>query len=127
MAGAAPLSIQKTYPTRAAADAYVEKRAADGIKGLDANDLVYQLDASRDYDPWPGLERITAPVTWINSADDFINPRNLPFPEQAVRRMPAARFRLIPESVDTHGHGTHTWAAFWKADLADLLARTEPR
>jgi homoserine O-acetyltransferase len=66
-------------------------------------------------------------MTWVNSADDFINPRNLGAPEQAVKRMPNARFRLIPETPDTHGHGTHTWAVNWKADLSDLLARTEAK
>lgn len=125
IAGSAPLNWQKLYPTRDAATTFVHDRIAKGVQALDADDLIYQVDASRTYDPWPGLERITAPMTWINSADDFINPRNLPFAQAAVKRMPNARFRLIPESDDTHGHGTHTWATFWKADLVDLLKRTE--
>jgi homoserine O-acetyltransferase len=125
VAGSAPLYLQATYPRRDAAAAYARERVAASIKGLDANDLIYQIDASRSYDPWPTLERITASTVWINSADDFINPRGLSFPEQAVKRMGNARFRLIPETPETRGHGTHTWAKFWKADLADLLARTE--
>jgi homoserine O-acetyltransferase len=96
------------------------------LASLDANDLLYQVEASRTYDPWPKLEAITTPVSWLNSADDFINPRNLDIPQQAIARMRHARFRLIPESAETRGHGTHTWARFWKADLADLLERTEP-
>jgi homoserine O-acetyltransferase len=127
VAGGAPLYYQAQYPTRAAASAYAEQRVAAGIKELDANDLIYQLDASRNYNPWPKLEKITAPMTWINSADDFINPRNLDVPKRALKRMPTVRFRLIPESADTHGHGTHTWAKFWKADLISLLARSEGR
>ena len=87
--------------------------------------MIYQLDASRNYDPWPRLEAITAPTTWVNSADDFINPRHLDFPQRASARMRDARFRLIPESADTRGHGTHTAARFWKQDLVDLLRRTE--
>jgi homoserine O-acetyltransferase len=126
VAGAAPLLYQAQYPTRAAASAYAEQRVAAAIKTLDANDLIYQLDSSRDYDPWPSLERIRVPLTWINSADDFINPRNLPVPAQALKRMPTARFRLIPESAETHGHGTHSWAKFWKAELSALLARSRP-
>jgi homoserine O-acetyltransferase len=125
VAGSAPLYYQAQYPTRAAASAYAEDRVASGIKELDANDLIYQLDSSRNYNPWPNLEKITVPVTWINSADDFINARNLPIPERAVKRMPKARFRLIPESADTRGHGTHTWAKFWKKDLSGLLERSE--
>jgi homoserine O-acetyltransferase len=94
------------------------------MKEIDANDLIYQLESSRNYNPWSKLEAIKAPMMWINSADDFINPRNLSVPQHALKRMPTARFRLIPESTGTHGHGTHTWAKFWKADLSELLARS---
>jgi homoserine O-acetyltransferase len=125
IAGSAPLAWQKAYPTRDAASAWIRDRVARDMASRDANDFIYQLDASRDYDPWARLGAITAPVMWINSADDFINPRNLPFPAQAVKRMPNARFRMIPEDETTRGHGTHTAASFWKADLADLLGRTE--
>ncbi|MFL6754455.1 MAG: alpha/beta fold hydrolase [Sphingomicrobium sp.] len=127
VAGAAPLLYQKQYPTRLAASAFAEERVANALKSLDANDLIYQLDSSRNYNPWPDLERIRVPLMWINSADDFINPRNLAVPGQALKRMPTARFRLIAETADTHGHGTHTWARFWKADLISLLERSEPR
>jgi homoserine O-acetyltransferase len=127
IAGAAPLNLQKLYPTRDAAKAYVEQRVEAGMAGLDANDMIYQFDSSRNYNPWPELEKIRVPLTWINSADDFINPRNLPVPAEALKRMPTARFRLIPETGETHGHGTHTWAKFWKADLIELLERSEPR
>jgi homoserine O-acetyltransferase len=127
VAGGAPLLYQSQYPTRASASAYAEDKVASGITELDANDLIYQLDASRNYNPWPELERIKAPIMWINSADDFINPRNLDVARRALKRMPTARFRLIPESAQTHGHGTHTWAKFWKADLISLLARSEGR
>ena len=125
IAGGAPLYLQKEYPTREKATAYVRQAVSNGMKGLDANDMVYQFDSSRNYNPWPGLEKITAPMTWVNSADDFINPRNLDVPAQALKRMKNARFRLIPESDDTHGHGTHTWAKFWKADLIELLERSK--
>jgi homoserine O-acetyltransferase len=108
-----------------AASAYAEDRVASALKSLDANDLIYQLDSSRNYNPWPNLERIKAPLTWINSADDFINPRNFTYSAEALKRMPKAHFRLIPESAETHGHGTHTWAKFWKSDLIELLARSE--
>jgi homoserine O-acetyltransferase len=125
LAGAAPLNLQQSFPTRDAAAAHVRARVDSSLASLDANDLLYQVEASRTYDPWPKLEAITAPMSWINSADDFINPRNLDIPKRAIPRMPNARFRLIPETAETRGHGTHTWARFWKADLADLLERTE--
>ena len=125
VAGAAPLLYQAQYPSRTAASAYAEERVSNALKALDANDLIYQLDSSRNYNPWPKLERIKVPLTWINSADDFINPRNFAYPAEALKRMPKARFRLIPETAETHGHGTHSWAKFWKADLIELLARSE--
>jgi homoserine O-acetyltransferase len=125
VAGSAPLFYQEQYPTRDKAGAFAEQSVSNALKSLDANDLIYQLDSSRNYNPWPRLERITAPLTWINSADDFINPRNFSYPARAVKRMKRANFRLIPESAATHGHGTHTWAKFWKADLIELLARSE--
>jgi homoserine O-acetyltransferase len=125
VAGSAPLYYQSQYPTRVAATAFAQERVASAIKELDANDTIYQLDSSRNYNPWPGLEAIKVPLTWVNSADDFINSRNLPVPEQALKRMPTAKFRLIPESAETRGHGTHTWAKFWRADLSELLARSQ--
>jgi homoserine O-acetyltransferase len=125
VAGSAPLFYQAKYPTRVTASAFAEESVSDALKSLDADDLIDQLDSSRNYNPWPRLEAIRAPVMWINSADDFINPRNLPFPEEALKRMPTAKFRLIPEAPDTHGHGTHTWAKFWKADLIALLERSQ--
>jgi homoserine O-acetyltransferase len=94
-------------------------RAGDG----DANDQIYQLESSRYYNPDPKLEAITVPVLWINSADDFINPPELGLAQKAVTRMPKAQFILIPASPETKGHGTHTWAKFWKDDLAKLLAK----
>jgi homoserine O-acetyltransferase len=125
VAGGAPLNFQMLYPTREKAEAAARDRVARDMASRDANDMIYQFDSSRTYDPWPGLEKITAPMTWINSADDFINPRNFTFPQEALTRMPNARFRLVAESEDTHGHGTHTWAVNWKTDLVDLLARSE--
>ena len=124
IAGAAPLQLQDQFPTRAAAAEEARLRVERAITGRDANDMLYQFESSRNYNPWPNLDRIRAPVMWVNSADDFINPRNLPYPEQAVARMANARFRLIQESTATRGHGTHTWAAFWKEDLLDLLLRS---
>ena len=126
VAGAAPLNYQAEYPTRASASVFAEERVRTGMMELEANDLIYQLESSRNYNPWPRLGQIKAPVMWINSADDFINPRNFAYPRAALKQMPTARYRLIPESADTRGHGTHTWAKFWKADLISLLARSEP-
>jgi homoserine O-acetyltransferase len=125
IAGFAPLYLQKAYPTRAASDAYIVERVDRDIRTRDANDLIFQLDASRNYDPWPGLERIKAPIAWVNSADDFINPPDYGIAEEAARRMKTARYVLVHATSDTRGHGTHTWARFWRQELIDLLARTQ--
>lgn len=123
--GSSPLQMQKQAPTREAAEKWVDnylKRTTT----LDANNLIYQFDASRNYDPSPRLEKITAPVLWINSADDFINPPELGIAEKEVKRMPKARFILIPISDATRGHGTHTAAAVWKDYLSAFMKETEP-
>ncbi len=125
VAGSAPVRLQHDAPTRAAAEAFLAGRIEAAVAGTDANDLIYYTDASRTYDPSKALEKITVPVAWINSGDDFINPPGLHIAEAMVGRMPNATFRLIPESAETHGHGTHTWATFWKADLIALLKRSE--
>jgi homoserine O-acetyltransferase len=124
--GAAPLYFQQQWPTREAAMTEARARMERALPSLDANDMIYQFESSRNYNPWPNLERITAPVMWVNSADDFINPRNFGYPQEAIARMGAnARFRLIEETADTRGHGTHTWAVNWKQDLVELLARSQ--
>lgn len=125
IAGFAPLYLQKAYPTRQAADSYIVERVAKDLPTRDANDLIYQLEASRNYDPWPRLERITAPIAWVNSEDDFINPPGYGIAEEAARRMRTARYVLIRATSETRGHSTHTWARFWRQELIDLLARTE--
>jgi len=124
IAGGAPLLMQKTLPTRDAADKYAdeaEKRAST----LDANDLFYQVNASRNYDPSSQLEKIAAPVMWINSADDFINPPELGIAERASKRLKNGTFVLLPISEQTRGHGTHTWAVEWSSYLKQLLEQTE--
>lgn len=123
VAGANPLALQAQFPTRAAAEIYTDEAFARIVTRNDANDIIYQLDSSRNYNPWPTLESIKAPMLWINSADDFINPSKYGITELAMKRLPSARFILIPASPETKGHGTHTWAKFWKNDLAALLAQ----
>ena len=124
IAGSAPQQMQKAYPARDAADKYVEESVAKDLATLDANDLLYQVDASRNYDPSGALEKIIARVMWVNSADDFINPPELDIAEREASRLKNGRFVLIPISDQTHGHGTHTWAAVWQQYLAELLGAT---
>lgn len=125
MAGMNPLQLQTAYPDQARAEAYIDERVARDLPGRDANDLIHQLEASRSYNPLPHLERVRVPMTWVNSADDYINPPDYGIAEPAAARMAATRYVLIPASPDTRGHGTHTWARFWRDELVDLLARTE--
>ena len=127
IAGSAPRLMEKTLPTRDAADKYLEDRHRNDLSTLDANDLLYQVNASRNYDPSARLGTITVPVTWINSADDFINPPELGIAQEKVKQLKNGRFVLIPVSDETHGHGTYSWAALWKQYLAELLERSETR
>ncbi len=124
IAGSAPIQLQKAYPTRAAAESYEQKAVARSMAATDANDFIYQVDASRTYDPSHDLAKITCPVMWVNSGDDFINPPELGIAEQKVKELKHGEFVLIPASDKTHGHGTHTWAAVWKQYLIALLAES---
>ncbi|HEV2365781.1 MAG TPA: alpha/beta fold hydrolase [Caulobacteraceae bacterium] len=125
IAGSAPAQMQKMLPTPAAADAWLEVFLGRVVPSLDANDLIYQVESSRDYDPAPQLGAIRARVMWINSADDFINPPELGIAQREATKLENGRFVLLPISDLTHGHGTHTWAAAWKPYLADVLAESE--
>jgi len=124
LSGTPPLLLQKNFPTRDAADKHVDDYIKSGLEKLDANDLLYRVNASRNYDPSSQLEKIKAHVMWINSADDFINPPELKIAEREIGKVKNGRFVLIPASEQTHGHGTHTWAAIWKQYLAELLEKS---
>ena len=121
IAGGAPIQMQKQMPTRDAVDQFLENAYATRLQNLDANDILYQVASSRNYDPSAQLGKIKAPVMWINSADDFINPPDLGIAEREVKKIPHGKYVLIPASDHTYGHGTHTHAALWKQYLADLL------
>ena len=128
--GSAPLQMQKNQPTRAAAERFVDDYMARSLPRTDANDLLYYFDASRSYNPEPKLAAITAPILWINSADDFINPPELGaeiINPRVLPKMPTTKYILIPISDATRGHGTHTQAAVWKDYLTAFMAKTEPR
>jgi len=125
--GSAPLVMQKADPTRQQAEAYADKTLDRLTATTDANNMIYYFDASRNYDPSQHLDRITVPVMWINSADDFINPPELGIAEKMVHNMPNAQFVLIPISDKTRGHGTHTQAAIWQNYLIQLLNESAPK
>jgi len=111
LAGSAPLNWQAVAPTRQTAEKFYLDRFKPAIVRLDANDLIYQLDASREYNPSPKLETIKAPLIAVNSADDFINPPELGIMEKMVPRVKRGRYILIPTSDQTRGHGTHSLPA----------------
>ncbi len=125
--GSSPLQMQKQAPTRELAEQYADRYLARSATTTDANDLIFYFNASRNYDPSPRLESIAAPLLWINSADDFINPPELGIAEKMVKRIPKGHFVLLPVSDATRGHGTHTAAAVWKDHLAEFMRDTEPK
>jgi homoserine O-acetyltransferase len=123
--GSSPLQQQKTAPTRDAADkAFQEIKAR--AASLDANDMFYQFDSSRNYNPEPNLDKIKVPLFAINSADDQVNPPELGILEREIKNVPHGRFILIPISDQTRGHGTHSLPAIWKNYLVELLNESEP-
>ena len=120
-----PILRQKESPTLAKTDEVLDKFIADYRKTSDANDVLYAIEASHDYDPGPNLEKIQASLLAINSADDLINPPELGILEREIKRVPHGRAIVIPLSDKTRGHGSHTVAALWKDELAKLLRESE--
>ncbi len=116
-----PVLRQKDAPTLAKTDEVLDKFVEQIVKTDDANDVLYALEASHDYDPGPNLEKIHAPLLAINSADDLINPPELGILEREIKRVPKGRAIVIPLSDQTRGHGSHTMAALWKNHLVELL------
>lgn len=123
----APVYWQSMAPTREAADAFIDQEVGKRALALDANDTLYQYDASRDYDPSSHLEQIAAPVLAINSADDQVNPPELGLMERLLPRVGRVKYVLIPASVETRGHSSHTWAALWKDDFTAFVASLPAR
>jgi len=122
IATSAPRQWQKSVPTRDDADRWLGDQMKTRLASTKADDLLYALEASRDYDPSPDLEKIKAPLLAINSADDFVNPPELGLMEKLIGRVPHGQYVLIPISDRTHGHGTHTWPEVWGDELAKFLA-----
>ncbi len=122
--GSNPILRQQAMPTLAQADETLEQAMANSMKNQDANDVLFQISASWDYDPGPGLEKIRAPLVAINSADDLINPPELGILEREIKRVKRGSTVLIPLGPETRGHGSHTLASLWKQHLAGLLERT---
>jgi homoserine O-acetyltransferase len=123
--GSAPLRMQKEEPTREKADAFLEERITQGMKTTDANNMLYYFDASRNYNPEPQLEKISVPLTAVNSADDTINPPELGIIDRDIKRVKNGKFVLLPITDETRGHGTHSWPAIWESHLKELLERSE--
>jgi homoserine O-acetyltransferase len=120
--GSNPVLRQQQAPTLAATDDALEAYVDTGMRTTDANDLLYQLEASRDYDPGPALEKIEAPLIAVNSADDLINPPELGILEREIKRVKRGQAVVLPVSPATRGHGSHTVAELWKQYLEKLLA-----
>jgi homoserine O-acetyltransferase len=125
LVGSNPIIRQKAAPTLAELDRLLDSYVANYVKTTDANDILYALESSRDYDPGPGLEKIKAPLLAVNSADDIINPPELGILEKEIKRVPNGRAIVIPLSERTTGHGTHTQAALWKEHLVELLKQSQ--
>src|ERR1700730_8567758 len=120
-----PVLRQKEAPTLAKTDEVLNKFVSDYMKTDDANDVLYAVEASHDYDPGPNLEKIRAPLLAINSADDLINPPELGILEREIKRVRHGLAIVIPFSDETRGHGSHTIATLWKDELVKLLKETE--
>jgi homoserine O-acetyltransferase len=125
MATSVPLQWQKQFPTIAATDKWVAEQVASRTKSTDANDMLYHYHAIEDYNPAPHLSKITAPLLAINSADDFVNPPELPMMQELIKQVKKGRFILLPITDATRGHGTHSIPAIWGGELIKFLKEIE--
>lgn len=123
--GSVPTLWQEEYPTAALADQYVDRYIEENLKTTDANDLLYQYDASRNYDPSAGLDKISARVMLVNVQDDFWNPGEMGVAEREIKYVKNGRFILMPVTPDTRGHYTFFQAAVWQQYLGQLLEESE--
>jgi homoserine O-acetyltransferase len=119
--GSAPTIWQMEYPTAVLADKYVDQYIANNMKTTDANDFMYQYDASRNFDASKELGKISAKVLLINSQEDFWNPAELGIAEQQIKNVKNGKFVLLPFSDQSRGHYTFFQAAFWQKYLAQFL------
>jgi homoserine O-acetyltransferase len=123
--GDTPRRRTDQFPTGDAADKALDAAADRAMKTTDANDTLYAVESSTDYDPSKNLEAIRVPLLAVNSADDLINPPDQQILAREIGRVPHGRAVLIPEGPETRGHGTHTVAKVWKAELERLLKDSE--
>jgi homoserine O-acetyltransferase len=126
MMTSSPIGWHKAGPTRDAADQWYEDQLKSRIAANDANDMLYQFNSSRDYDPSPNLEKISAHLLAINSADDVVNPPELGIMEKLMPRVKHGRYVLLPTTEQTRGHGTHSLPAIWGRYVAEFLRELTP-
>jgi homoserine O-acetyltransferase len=112
--------IQEMAPTREQGDALYRQFVERAKKG-DANNRLFQIEATMDYDPTPLIGNIQARLLAINFADDAINPPELGVVEPVVARIPGARYVLVPAGPQSQGHYTSMRAALWIEHLAEFL------
>jgi len=123
----APLPLQLAAPTATATDKLMSEIAAQATSTFDANDEMYALNASHGYDPSSQLEKISAPLMLLNSADDFINPPELGVADRDIKRVKRGSYVLIPASAQTRGHLTFEFPSLWQQHLGKLLEESQPK
>jgi homoserine O-acetyltransferase/O-succinyltransferase len=123
--GGGTLAYQMLAPTAEKADKMVDERLALPVTA-DANDFIYQWEASHDYDPSQEMEKIQATLLAINAADDERNPPETSVTDAAIKRIKNGRIFLIPASTETRGHLTTGNAKFYAGQLQELL-QTAPQ
>jgi homoserine O-acetyltransferase/O-succinyltransferase len=123
--GSVPTYWQREYPTAALADKYVDEYIESNMKTTDANDFMYQYDASRNFDASKELDKIQAKVLVINPQEDFWNPAELGIAEKEIKKVKYGKFVLLPFSDDSRGHYTFFQAKVWQNHLAEFLENLE--
>ena len=120
-----PLQWQKSAPTKEKAEKMLDNLLERYLSIMDANDMIYAFESSRNYNPAPHLSKIKAPLLAINSADDQVNPPELGLMEREIKHVDNGKFILLPITDQTSGHGTHSNPTIWGEYLKELLVLSE--
>jgi homoserine O-acetyltransferase len=112
--------LQAIVPDGQAADRFIEG-AREQAEAIDANDILYSLESSADYDPEPGLASIKTKVFALNFDDDEFNPEVLHVLERLIQQVPHNRFVVQPGSETSFGHLTMAHPELWAQHVGEFM------
>jgi homoserine O-acetyltransferase len=122
-----PARLSGVLSGPADADAHIRSVAEEAQTVERANDVIWEFDASRDYDPSTDLALIDASLLAVNFADEELNPVELGGLERAIAQVRRGHAVTVPVGPNSHCHQTLRFAEVWQDCVRRLLRQTETR